>query len=156
MLNFQSGTYFNIPPAIEMVGLRNLAAGICSVCVVCIQHRQLDTNEIWAPVAIVGLLMISFGVTLLVIDLQHVTSGFAAVVFAAGLMLVHIVMVGRGQRINKALQVGTCIRESDRLLINYRAVGLHQSRGMCMILSAVLPTASKVLMAQCPGQKISL
>ena len=144
----QAGAEF---PPLLLVGLRNLAAGIFLVCLVRLQNRPWGAPRLWANTAMVGVLMISVGATLLAMGLQHVTSGFAAVAFAAVPVVVCVVMAVRGQRISRAQWVGTCVGVAGLLLMNHGTTGLLEGKGVWLILAAVVATAvSAVLMDHLP------
>lgn len=140
----QAGTEF---PPLLLVGHRNLAAGIFLICLVLVLKRTWGAPRLWINAAMVGVLMISVGATLLAIGIQHVTSGFASVAFAAVPVMVCIVVVARGQKICRAQWVGTCIGVAGLLLMSYGTTGVQANKGVWLILGAVVATAfSAVLM----------
>jgi drug/metabolite transporter (DMT)-like permease len=139
----QAGTEF---PPLLLVGLRNLAAGLFLVCLVRLQNRPWGAPRLLINAAMVGILMISVGATLLATGIQYVTSGFASVAFAAVPVMVCVVMVARGQRICRAQWMGTCVGVAGLLLMSYGTTGLPEGKGMWLILGAVVATASSAVM----------
>lgn len=147
----QAGAEF---PPLLLVGLRNLAAGIFLACLVLVQNRSWGAPRHWVNAAMVGVLMISVGATLLAKGIQYVTSGFASVAFAAVPVMVCVVMVARSQRICRAQLVGTCVGVTGLLLMSYGTTGVQESKGVWLILGAVVATAaSAVLMDHLPMPK---
>ena len=133
----QAGTEF---PPLLLVGLRNLAAGVV-----------LGAPRLWVNAAMVGVLMISVGAAFLAMGLQHVSSGFAAVTFAAVPIVVCVLMVTKGRRITAAQWVGTIIGLAGLQLTNQGVDSELQQRGMWLVLAAVVATAaSAVLMDHLP------
>jgi drug/metabolite transporter (DMT)-like permease len=138
-----AGTEF---PPLLLVGLRNLAAGVFMVCLVRLQNRTWGASRLWVNAAMVGILMISVGATLLATGIQYVTSGFASVAFAAVPLMVCVVMVARGQRIRRTQWLGTGVGIAGLLLMSYETRGLQESKGVWLILGAVVATASSAVM----------
>ena len=144
----QAGTEF---PPLLLVGLRNLAAGVVLLSLVSIQGRNWGAPRLWVNAAMVGVLMISVGAAFLAMGLQHVSSGFAAVTFAAVPIVVCVLMVTKGRRITAAQWVGTIIGLAGLQLTNQGVDSELQQRGMWLVLAAVVATAaSAVLMDHLP------
>lgn len=147
----QAGTEF---PPLLLVGLRNLAAGIFLLCLARLQTRTWGAPRLWVNAAMVGVLMISVGATLLAMGIQHVTSGFAGVAFAAVPLIVCVLLVVKGQRISLPQWVGTCIGVAGLLLMSHGTTGLLAGKGIWLIFGAVVATASAaVLMDHLPMPK---
>lgn len=121
-------------PPLLLVGLRNLAAGIFLLCMARLQSRAWGAPRLLANAAMVGVLMISVGATLLAMGIQHVTSGFAAVAFAAVPLIVCILLVVKGQRISLFQWVGTCIGVAGLVLMSYGTTGFQSGKGIWLIV----------------------
>jgi drug/metabolite transporter (DMT)-like permease len=133
-------------PPLLLVGLRNLAAGIFLLCMARLQSRAWGAPRLLANAAMVGVLMISVGATLLAMGIQHVTSGFAAVAFAAVPLIVCILLVVKGQRISLFQWVGTCIGVAGLVLMSYGTTGFQSGKGIWLIVGAVGATASAAVL----------
>ena len=134
-------------PPLLLAGVRNLVAGGLMILLAWLLGRRMGTWRTWGNAALVGVLMIAAGSSLLARGIPSVASGTAAVLFAALPVMVCVVLAILGQHVGRMQWLGTAIGVAGVLLLNGDALATPGQRGMWLIMAAVLATAIGAVLA---------
>lgn len=135
-------------PPLLLAGLRNLAAGSAMLSLALLLGRGLGSWRALRNAAMVGVLMIALGSGLLARGLHTVSSGSAAVVFAAVPVVVCVILALLGQRISPVQWLGTALGVAGVLMLNAESLAGPAQHGLWMIMGAVAATAAAAVFAE--------
>lgn len=134
-------------PPLLLAGTRNLIAGGLMLLLAWLLGRRMGTPRSWGHAALVGILMIAVGSSLLARGIPSVASGTAAVLFAALPIMVCVVLAILGQHVGRMQWLGTAVGVAGVLLLNGDALATPGQRGIWLILGAVLASAIGAVLA---------
>jgi drug/metabolite transporter (DMT)-like permease len=134
-------------PPLLLAGVRNLIAGGLMLLLAWLLGRNMGTWRCWGNAALVGILMIAAGSSLLARGIPSVASGTAAVLFAALPVIVCVVLATLGQHVGRMQWMGTAIGVAGVLLLSGDALATPGQRGMWLIMAAVFATAIGAVLA---------